>query len=734
MKQKLGKLSVVKIWILAFLLLCGLCTIHVWREELDVNIVDPAELNYSFDSGTWVFGISYENSSEKNYAQIWSPDSMDRDGNVGKVYATVELPCEENRVSAEVTFEEYETNVQIRLVRQEGTARLTEVAYRNAKKYNDALIWYLLFALGVVGTYAWMKRLDKEGREIFVCLAGVVFLFMLPYMNSFLTMGHDLDFHLLRIEGIYQALKCGEFPVMVNPAQSNGFGYITPVMYPQLLLYIPAVFRLLGMSLLNSYKLLVLISTVITVAVAYFSFKNLLKSPWAGMLAASLYTLGLYRMTNVYLRASVGEYLATAFLPLAFYGMYEILAGNHRKWIWAALGITLTFQQHIITTEILLLFTFLAFLLCLGRLIREPARFLSLGKAAVVTVLLNLGTIIPMLSFMGEDFVVFTNNEIRYIPDVVVYLSEVFATFVKMEGGQVSRGSTAGEMPLSVGGILPMAVIGFGVFLYHKKERIRQDEDMRRLAGIGGICILTGALAIWMTMWVFPWTVFTKYPVIKRLVGSVQFLSRFLMAPALTFCVVAGILAVFLIREYPQKRGLLIGGMYLIVIFSCIYPLESTIQNESYRSREEVATVSYADDLYLYQGDSQEPLKEMGKRIWVSEDAEIICRNLSKKGNRVECELEILQVGEDGYVELPIYYYPNYEVRLNGKQMPLEKGANGLVRVGLEAGCESGRLVAGYKMPVAWRAGKIVSLVVMIGMTGILGKICDVWRHRNEIR
>lgn len=707
-------LSKVNLWIGLILLLCGISTVHIWKEEVDFYIMQPEEMDLDLTGGTWIFGVSYENSNEKNYAEIYSADTMDKDGNLDKVHAVVELPCDENRVNVQISLEEYETNVRIRLIESEGTAKLTEISYRNAQKYNDVLIWYFLWAAGAAVCWAVLRKKNRESREIFVCLAGVTFLAMLPYMNSFLPTGGDLEFHLLRIEGIYEGLKNGEVPMMVNSNQSNGFGYISPTMYPQMLLYIPALFRMAGMSLLNSYKILLWIGTILTVIVAYFSFRKILRSSWGGMVACSFYTLGLYRLTNVYCRAAVGEFLAMAFLPLIFYGMYEILAGNEKNWIWAAVGFTLTFQQHMLTLEISLIFTFLVCIGCTRRLVKEPGRAVSLLKAACVTILLNIGTILPILSFMREDLNIYDFTELRYLPDVVVYLSEVFATFVKMEGNQMLRGTTFGEMPLSVGGILLVAVIGFIIYCYKRRDIFKIDEEAVRLKKLGTVCCVIGAVAILMTMWVFPWSLLTKISVIDKLISSIQFLSRLLMIPAMTFCLVAGILTVYLMKEHSAKKSWIVGLMYVSSILVILYPLESMIQHESYKSRREVESLSYTDDLYLYNGDSQNPLLEMGKRIWLSDGTDIGCRNLSRKGTKVTCDLEIGKIGKDAYIELPLYYYPQYKVQLNGNVLAVEKGENGLVRAYLPQGCESGRLEAFYKIPIDWYGAKLVAVVTLL--------------------
>lgn len=699
------------------IILMGIGAFYSWKNDLDFWSVEPDNLPTKYEAGTWVFAVSYENDSNLNYAEIYAPDTMDANGDLGKVFAKIELPVESNRASVEVTFDEYTTDVHLRIVKMEGNCNVEEISYRNTHKYNDALLLYLIWVLTICAVIIYFKKHQENHQKVLILfgLMLVVFVGMLPYMNSFLPKAWDLSFHLSRIEGVYQALKEGVFPAKINMVQSNGYGYISPIMYPQLLIYIPAVFRLLGMSLLNSYKLLVWIDTILTAAISYYSFKKILNSSYAGLVGSALYTLGLFRLTNVYNGAAAGAYLATAFLPLVLYGMYEIVAGDYKKWIWASLGITLVFQQHLLTTEICLAFTFFMCLFCIKRMVGEPGRIWALCKAAVITVLLNIGTIMPLLFYMKEDLYIFRDG--RFIPDMAVYLSQVFATFVDMDGTQALRGTTKGEMPLSIGGILFAAVILFAIYCYKNKKKIVQNESDEQLRKLGVICVVTGSVAILMTMWFFPWTMLARIGIIERLVKSLQFLSRLLTIPALLFCVVAGILIVYLIKDYPNRKGLIVTVALALAIGSSLYTIESMIQQyDTYDCKEAVAALNYTDDLYLYNGDSNEIIKNMGKRIWVSEDADIICKNLKRQKGKVECNLTINSVGEQSYVELPLYYYPQYVVELNGERMNVEKGTNGVIRANLNSTSSSGYMVAYFDTPVLWRVGDGISFLTVFAV------------------
>ena len=180
------------------------------------------------------------------------------------------------------------------------------MVWRNYQKYSDAL-WGGAALIGIIlctwmylaASEKWKSRYSGKIHVIIFCLS-FAFLCTLPYMNDFLINGHDLKFHLARIEGVADALKQGQFPVHINPTQANGYGNASATMYPQFFIYFPAVLRLTNLSLLNTYKVLIFLINLITALCAWIGFKNVWKSRKAGYLGCAIYMMGLYRLDDLY--------------------------------------------------------------------------------------------------------------------------------------------------------------------------------------------------------------------------------------------------------------------------------------------------------------------------------------------------------------------------------------------------------------------------------------------------
>ena len=86
---------------------------------------------------------------------------------------------------------------------------------------------------------------------VIIIIGGIA---SLGLMEEYILYGHDLIFHLFRIEGLAEGLKAGSFPVRIQPGWFNGWGYPVSVMYGEGLLLFPSVLRILGVSVQNAYN------------------------------------------------------------------------------------------------------------------------------------------------------------------------------------------------------------------------------------------------------------------------------------------------------------------------------------------------------------------------------------------------------------------------------------------------------------------------------------------------
>ena len=189
-------------------------------------------------------------------------------------------------------------------------------------------------------------------KRVLLCslLLSLIYVIPIAVFNKGLN-GADLSFHLNRLlgmEGIYAS--------PINFKAFYGIGLGVNYFYPFLTYYPFFVLYRLSHSVFLGYYIYQYLLTIITFLIAYYSVSNIMvienkenKKDFAGLLFATLYTFSLYRLDNIVIRFATGEFIAYAFIPLVFYGLYNILKGDYRKWYILSIGMALVAYSHLIS-------------------------------------------------------------------------------------------------------------------------------------------------------------------------------------------------------------------------------------------------------------------------------------------------------------------------------------------------------------------------------------------------
>lgn len=678
---------------------------HAGKQEFVISSPE-----FYLEEGTYVFVLNYKNSSSQNYCSLYSATTMDEEGHSGVTFDSQTMENGEGRISFQLTLDQEVSNLEFQIHYAEGELVISEAAMRNTEKPKDSLLFWMMGVLvvGVYVVYCLLSGKKSDYREKNLVILAGLFLAcwtMEPFLNDFLIIGHDLTFHLARIEGISRGIKYGEFPVWINPAQSCGYGYASGILYPQLFLYPSALLHLAGMSLMNSYKCLVLLINLCTIGVSYFSFKRLFASRCAGVMGMYLYTLCLYRLTDVYVRASIGEALALAFFPLVFLGMYEIVCRDHRKWLWATLAFSAIFESHILSTEIVILFTTVLCLVNIKRFFREPKRLISLCKAALMTVMLNLWQIVPFLTYIREPLSILGEPNI-YVKDRLLTLSEITQMF-------------SAEDFTSIGALLVAGAVLYIVVLVGVVDKSDPKEtEIRRIRSLGNISLITAMIATVMTLWFFPWELLQKNKLIDRWIQGMQFPWRLLGVASFMLCLVfvAAVVIFWLVKpRYSGAATVLVCGMSVV---TSMFLLDTASQIEAIESKASVDAVIQeglgTDPLYLYQWDDYWKFYDRGYVVEADQEDVWKFSDFRKQGTQLSVTLTAEGAHSDSWVEVPLYYYPGYKASLDGNDAGIERGENGVIRVMLPDSLEKGELRVWFEKPWTWRIAGWASLISLV--------------------
>jgi len=142
-------------------------------------------------------------------------------------------------------------------------------------------------------------------------------------LNPGLPVTHDGIDHVARIANFYQSLKEGN--VVPRWAANLNWGYGHPILmflYP-LPSYIASLFHFLGLSFVDSTKMVLAVSMVGSGLVMYLWLAAAFGKR-AGFIGGLLYVFAPYRFVDLYVRGALGEHVAFVFPPLVLYFLYKM--------------------------------------------------------------------------------------------------------------------------------------------------------------------------------------------------------------------------------------------------------------------------------------------------------------------------------------------------------------------------------------------------------------------------
>ena len=546
--------------------------------------------------------------------------------------------------------------------------------------YDNYFLMLLFFMLAI---FVWLygSRYYRKEHNHILCLIGVGLLSSLPFFGNYLIRTGDLQYHLARINGIYEGIRTGQFPVLINPVQLGGYGYATGTMYPQLFLYIPALLKFLNISTFLSVKLLYIGTNLATAFLTYYAVRRLCSNSRIALMSAVMFTLNPYRLSDLYSRNALGEILALAFLPLVLWGTYEILWGRKEKWWILVLGMTGVLGSHILSLEFDAMLIFFEIVLWMFSKNKNQVvkRMLTLGKATLSTIVLNLYFIGPFLRFMQEGLLCF---EWKSEADIcTVDLIRLFAPLSHWSDLYLPWGSP-GSMPVTLGSVLLVGIIMFLAFVLQKGKHESQTGSIE----LGKRYLILGSVFLMAATWVTPWEWLMSVQWLEK-VQIIEFPWRLLGPSALLFCIVAAIG----VEQWEQvwKKSI---PLWLFILCGLLLDCGSYYEDMSYSAKTigilEAEGDNTSDDSYLVSGRSFFPGDARYSHIMIDEGAhlnwiankisglDLDCEepetvewsNFTRDGLNISVDVFVKEGnGENVEASFPLYHYPGYSVLLDGE-------------------------------------------------------------------
>ena len=672
----------------------------VIHESVARNGVIATTPGYIMNKGIYTVHLDYETDDADNLLELWEQDSK---------IAAWPLSPEDTTFTTDFSLARDTKYLEFKFhYSGSGSFIITKFSIIPATLfYTDSYYMIAVFLLFCFGVYMLYRRHMRRpiAQEILVdalVIVGVALLAMSPMFNTYLYNGDDLCYHLARMEGIKDGILDGQLPVIILPDALQGNGYLN-AMYPYLFLYIGAFLRICRVSIGLSYKTVIFLANLGSALCAYFAFRSVSKSRRTVILAVVLYTLMPYRFTNIFSRGDLGETLALVFWPLVVAGMYHILLGDRNKWHYLVFGFSGVMQSHILSLTFVMGFCIIAALVYIGNIAGEK-RYVEIGKAAGVTILLNLWFIVPFLYYYyAQDLGTEMLRWSGYF-EQSINLSNMTQTISLYNKQYFSLG-----LPL-------LGCAGVGV-LYLVCEKKREHTELDRYLVF---LLFLGALLTLMTTGYFPSMEMKNSEFLDSIMTMLQFPWRFL-GPACTCFLFVG--AVWLskseiLKPYRNVIFALLIGLNLLTILSIPadnshMPYRSAVSTASKGHDSKMAAnigIFYPHEWRLAGIDDE----NLTNTVIVSDPNHVNVISYEKKGTKVRTVYTA--DSEGNYVELPILNYLGYRAYdEDGKRMDIVDGEWRRIRIMLNGDGKEHTVYVRYGPVAGFVVADLISALTIAG-------------------
>lgn len=540
---------------------------------------------------------------------------------------------------------------------------------------------------------------------VLICLfllLGIV----IPLCGVQTFLGHDVYFHMTRMEALAQEIEAGNIPARLYYFVYDGYGYASPMFYGDLFLIIPALLILCGVPMPLAYKAFMIICLCACVLIAYYCGKKMFGTKTAGVCFAFTYAVSSYFAVDVFTRAAIGEMQAFVFVPLAFLGLHSILNDNGRQWYFLPIGLAAVLMSHLITSVMTAFFLLVYALLHSAKIYKKPVKIAAIFGCAAVFVLISASFLLPMVEQLADTKFLSTDGSSATIFGTMEQRSmtvrQLFSLFNLNEEHEY-------WIPNGIG-YLPLILVVFRLFVLRKVKFC-----------MGDAYFITANFCLFMISGLFPWEI----EIFQKIMGTMQFPWRIMLFATLFLALAAADYSKRVEKQDAAVYACLVCAVGICAFGSVFVPRYHTYAQYEKNNQ----TVVYYKDKnigfnigtgeYLPTGTSRTQLYHRGSVI--KSDGNNLSFTQEKNG---DIYVPIKYGDETGtYLDLPLINYKGYTAVFtdkDGNEMPLDifYGDNNVVRIYLKDIKTDGTLYVTYSGTAIQHISFVLNVISVILLVG----------------
>lgn len=590
-----------------------------------------------------------------------------------------------------------------------GACKIKDIRIKENNNIFKRYLVYLFFFFFLLDIGFIFYKQIRNNKTLILVIMGITFCISIPLFYRGMNIGHDGMFHRMRIDGIAEELRHGHFPVRMQSLWMEGYGYPVSIYYGDLLLYIPALLRLMGFNVTQCFKAYIILINLGTTVCSFWGYKRVFKRTDVSLTLAFVYVTAPYRLINVYIRSAVGEYTAMMFFPIiaaAVYGIYIEAIDNWNLYkknaVLLTVGMSGLITSHILSTEMVCFVLIIVCLMFFRRTIRKNTiRIYAL--AIVQTILITFYFLVPFLDYYITMNVNINNTveNVKRIQDKGAYIVQYFSFWQNIynQGGTGVR-----ERFQMTPGIILMVTLFISIVLWYQGKA---DRKIKVLTFLSIVILL-------MASDLFPWDFIAQHSAIGNLIAQVQFPWRYLGIAVVFMTLLLGELLTIVLRHKiiisgnPIFYNMFVGTIciFTVCFFSSSYCNGVGVSDYNYDTVElDNKKVMNAEYLLL----------ETNRN---SVSNEIISTNINslnlikRVGNYMEIFCEVDE--KEGLVEIPLFNYKGYQVTdEKGMEYTILNGNNNKIAFKLPPNF-SGKIIIQFIEPWYWKMAMWVSIFCVL--------------------
>lgn len=484
---------------------------------------------------------------------------------------------------------------------------------------------------------------------IIIAILGIVVSWPLFVKGYF---SHQDDLQVMRIFEMRKCFADLQIPCRWVPDMGWGNGFPLFNYYGVSTYYLGAILSYV-VGFINASKILFFIALVAGSFGIYFLIRDLW-GKYAGLTSAILYMFAPYKALDIYVRGALSESVALALIPFVLYFGYRLITSTENKRSNISNFISTLFL--FLITHNIMTIVFVPVVVLWMFYLLSLSKFKDLKLVLISFVLaFGLSSFFILPAFLEKDLVQ-TESLTRFELDFRANFISVKQLFLDRTWGYgTSIPGPEGGMNFQIG--WPYWVLALASFVILFFIKTKKENKYLILA-----TFLIFIFSIFMTH--------NKSSFIWERISVLQYFQfpwRFLSLSILTSSILGGFLVFTSKDKLRSYLTILIISLTIALNFSYFKPHKFYKVTDSEKLSGELWDIQRQGAILDYLPKTALEPRESAQEKPLIISGEIGNSNFENYSNRWKYEVEVLN---DSVIEIPVYYFPNWEIKVNGLDYP----------------------------------------------------------------